>query len=94
MPDQDTKSPHGLTNEKKIWMAEKVIQMSICELVPYKQNNRVHTAKSIAKLKDSVEAFGFVVPILIDKSGVIIAGHGRYEAAKALGENAGAIIRH
>lgn len=85
MPDQDTKPPHGRTNEKTIWMAEQVIQMSIWELVPYRQNNRVHSAKSIAKLKDSVEAFGFVVPILIDKSGVIIAGHGRYEAAKALG---------
>ena len=31
-----------------------------------------------------IEAFGFVVPILIDDDGVIIAGHGRYAAAKLL----------
>ncbi|CUH49220.1 Modification methylase DpnIIB [Ruegeria atlantica] len=45
----------------------------------------MHAAKSIDKLKASVAQFGFVTPILLDGSGTIIAGHGRYEAAKALG---------
>ncbi|MEM8572796.1 MAG: DNA methyltransferase [Pseudomonadota bacterium] len=72
-------------SDTPIWMAEKVVQTPIDKLKPYGNNNRIHTAKSIAKLKESVSKFGFVTPILIDRDGVIIAGHGRYEAAKALG---------
>jgi DNA modification methylase len=68
-----------------IWMADKVIQKPINELRPYGRNNRIHTAKSIAKLKASIAQFGFVVPILADAGGTIIAGHGRWEAAKASG---------
>ena len=37
--------------------------------------------KQIRQIADSIAAFGFVVPILIDEDGVIIAGHGRYAAA-------------
>ncbi|TMV08095.1 DNA methylase N-4 [Ruegeria sediminis] len=66
-------------------MAEKVIQTSVAKLKPYANNNRIHTAKTVDKLKASVERFGFVTPILVDGDGVIIAGHGRFEAAKALG---------
>ncbi|KUJ77026.1 DNA methylase N-4 [Ruegeria marisrubri] len=68
-------------------MAEKVLQTSIADLKPYANNNRVHTAKNIERLKASVARFGFVTPILVDGEGVIIAGHGRFEAAKALGLN-------
>ncbi|WP_260022784.1 site-specific DNA-methyltransferase [Ruegeria conchae] len=68
-----------------IWMAEKVVQSLISQIKPYANNNRVHAAKNIDKLKASVAQFGFVTPILLDGSGTIIAGHGRYEAAKALG---------
>ena len=85
MPDENKRAPNGRTNEKQIWMADKVTQRPLTTLQPYKRNNRVHNAASIAKLKASVATFGFVVPILIDKDHVIIAGHGRYEAARLLG---------
>src|SRR5271169_2527 len=39
----------------------------------------------IRKLADSIETFGFNAPILIDKRSRIVAGHGRYEAAKLVG---------
>ncbi len=68
-----------------IWMADKVIQTPVGDLKPYKNNNRVHREKNITKLKASVKQFGFVTPILVDGDGVIIAGHGRYQAAKSLG---------
>ncbi|MEM9438197.1 MAG: DNA methyltransferase [Pseudomonadota bacterium] len=77
-------SPDAKVSDKPIWMAEKVVQTPIDKLKPYGNNNRIHTVKSIAKLKASVSQFGFVTPVLIDRDGVIIAGHGRYEAAKAL----------
>jgi DNA modification methylase len=66
-------------------MADKVTHRALSTLKPYKRNNRNHNAASIKRLAASVETFGFVVPILIEPSGVIIAGHGRYEAAKLLG---------
>ncbi|MEH6835444.1 site-specific DNA-methyltransferase [Falsihalocynthiibacter arcticus] len=66
-------------------MADKVVQTPITDLQPYSNNNRIHTAKNVDKLKQSVAQFGFVMPILVDHGGTIIAGHGRFEAAKALG---------
>jgi DNA modification methylase len=48
------------------------------------RNARTHSRKQIRQIADSIAAFGFVVPILIDGDGVIIAGHGRYAAAKLL----------
>ncbi|RYH06262.1 DNA methyltransferase [Tropicimonas sp. IMCC6043] len=66
-------------------MTDKVTQTRVTDLKPYANNNRIHTATNIGKLKASVAKFGFVAPILVDSDGVIIAGHGRLEAAKALG---------
>ena len=77
--------PAAPATTKPIWMADKVTQTPVSALKPYANNNRIHTAKNIGKLKASVAQFGFVTPILVDSDGVIIAGHGRYEAAKSLG---------
>ncbi|SFL56826.1 site-specific DNA-methyltransferase [Shimia aestuarii] len=77
--------PDASASHKPIWMADKVVQTPVTDLKPYGNNNRVHSAKNIGKLKASVAQFGFVMPILLDGNNVIIAGHGRYEAAKALG---------
>jgi DNA modification methylase len=54
-------------------------------LEPYNNNARVHSARQIEKLMASIKNFGFLVPVLLDKKGGIIAGHGRVEAAKKLG---------
>jgi DNA modification methylase len=51
---------------------------------PNARNARTHSKKQIRQIVDSITAFGFLVPILIDDSGVIIAGHGRYAAAGLL----------
>ncbi len=58
--------------------------IAIDKLTPNGRNARTHSRKQIRQIADSIEAFGFVVPILIDDDGVIIAGHGRYAAAKLL----------
>ncbi|WP_241481065.1 site-specific DNA-methyltransferase [Ruegeria sp. ANG-S4] len=84
MPTKKTQSD-AMASKTPIWMADKVVQSQINQIKPYANNNRVHAAKNIDKLKASVAKFGFVTPILLDGSGTIIAGHGRYEAAKALG---------
>src|SRR5215467_12879430 len=58
--------------------------IAIDKLTPNGRNARTHSRKQIGQITDSIKAFGFVVPLLIDDDGVIIAGHGRYAAAKLL----------
>ena len=59
--------------------------ISIDKLIPYINNARTHSPEQITKLRSSLREFGFVNPVLIDRNYNIIAGHGRYEAAKAEG---------
>ena len=59
--------------------------IAVDALKPNARNARTHSKKQIRQIADSISAFGFVVPILIDESCVIVAGHGRYAAAKLLG---------
>lgn len=54
-------------------------------IVPYDGNARLHSEAQIAEIAASIKAFGFNNPILVDAEGVIVAGHGRYAAAKSLG---------
>lgn len=49
------------------------------------RNPRTHSPKQIRQIADSIETFGFTNPVLIDRDGNIVAGHGRMEAAKLLG---------
>jgi hypothetical protein len=54
-------------------------------LTPDKRNARIHSARQVARIADSIAAFGFNVPILVDDKGGVLAGHGRLLAAKRLG---------
>jgi hypothetical protein len=58
---------------------------AVTSLRPHKRNARTHSKRQIRQIADSVKAFGFNNPVLIDASGLIVAGHGRFEAAKLLG---------
>jgi DNA modification methylase len=49
------------------------------------QNARKHTRAQVRAIARSIEAFGFNAPILTDRNRQIVAGHGRFEAAKLLG---------
>ena len=55
------------------------------QITGYARNAKLHPQSQIDALKKSMQNFGFNNPILIDKSGTIVAGHGRYEAARQLG---------
>ena len=48
-------------------------------------NPRENSEKQIAQIAESIRAFGFNVPVLIDEHNKIIAGHGRVRAGKRLG---------
>jgi DNA modification methylase len=55
------------------------------ELKPYDRNARTHSAAQVEVIARSIREFGFTNPILLDDAGCIIAGHGRLQAAQALG---------
>ena len=59
--------------------------VDIGELTPYKSNTKAHPVEQIDKLCRSIKEFGFNQPIVCDMDKVVIAGHGRLEAAKSLG---------
>lgn len=59
--------------------------MNINKITPYPNNAKLHDKKQVQAVANSIKEFGFNQPIVIDKNGVIIVGHGRYEAAKLLG---------
>ena len=62
----------------------KVKSVKLSEIFPYYDNPRDNT-NAVEPTKESIKRFGFVKPILVDKAGVIIAGHTRYVVAYQLG---------
>lgn len=49
------------------------------------RNARTHSEKQVEQLAAAIREFDFIVPIVIDRDGQILAGHGRLAAAKSLG---------
>ena len=49
------------------------------------RNARTHSPEQVAEIAASIKRFGFANPILLDRTGEIIAGHGRLAAAVQLG---------
>lgn len=74
----NTTDPYDLVQlPTELWDIDKV--------KPYAKNTKVHSASHIMKLKKSIEADGLFDALIVDMDGVIIAGHGRFEALVALG---------
>ena len=64
----------------------EIIYKNIKDLKPYLKNARKND-KAVKYVAKSIENFGFKVPVIIDKDGVIVCGHTRYKASKKLGYN-------
>jgi len=62
----------------------KIEMVDIKELIPYEDNPR-NNEKAVKYVKESIENFGFKVPIVVDHANVIVSGHTRLKAALQLG---------
>ena len=62
-----------------------VVYVALNLLSPDPRNPRRHSDRQIKQIARSIAAFGFVVPILVDGDNRIIAGVGRFLAARFLG---------
>lgn len=67
------------------WPADRVERWPIAKLVPYARNARTHSDAQIAQIAASIKEWGWTIPVLVDESGGLIAGHGRVLAARQLG---------
>lgn len=94
MADAIDATVFGLKIMTSLRFAPSVIeQWPIDRLLPYANNPRVHEANQVARIAASIAQFGWVVPVLIDDRGVVIAGHGRLLAARQLGLTEIPVIR-
>lgn len=61
-----------------------IIYKGLDEIEPYKNNPRSND-KAVEAVAESIDSFGFKVPLVVDKDGVIVTGHTRFKAAQMLG---------
>lgn len=63
------------------------LNIEIVDIDDIKESNynaRIHSEAQVEKIANSIDEFGFVNPIIIDDENEIIAGHGRFTAARFL----------
>ena len=64
--------------------ARDLVFVPLDHIKPNPRNARTHSKKQLRQIADSIQAVGFASPVLIDEDGILLAGHGRVEAAKLL----------
>lgn len=62
----------------------EIINVPIGDIRPYDKNPR-RNDEAVEYVAESIDKFGFKVPIILDADNVIVAGHTRWKAAKRLG---------
>ena len=62
----------------------KITYKKVSDLIPYAKNPRKND-EAVHDVAESIRAFGFKVPCVIDKNGVVVTGHTRIKACKLLG---------
>lgn len=71
----------------------QIQKIPLSELIPDPANARKHADKNLKAITGSLKRFGQQKPIVIDKDGIIVAGNGTYEAAKAIGWTELAVVK-
>ena len=61
-----------------------ISEKKVKDLIPYENNPRLND-DAVEYVMQSIESFGFKVPLVIDKDNVIVCGHTRWKAAQRLG---------
>lgn len=70
----------------------KIELIDIDKIIPYNKNPR-YNEDAIQYVRQSIEDYGYLNPILINKDNIIISGHTRYEALKDLNKKQIEVIR-
>ena len=73
---------------------KEIIEVDVENLKSNPLNAREHSKKQIKQIGNCIRNLGFRNPIQVDENNVILAGHGRFEAAKWLNMKKVPVIRH
>jgi DNA modification methylase len=65
--------------------APMVTVRAVVDLKVNPRNARTHSPRQVEQIAASVREFGWITPIVVDEDGVVLAGHGRLQAARLLG---------
>lgn len=69
---------------RAVWLTERIEAVPVGRLREFEANPRLHSDEQVAQLARSIEAFGFLSPVVV-RGDVIAAGHARVRAARLLG---------
>ncbi len=59
--------------------------IDISNIQPHPENPRTHSKKQIRQIGESIKAFGFRMPVIVDQQTRLVCGHARLEACKLIG---------
>jgi hypothetical protein len=79
------KDKDPLNSQTKLASSSRVEWAAIKSLRPSPKNARTHSRKQIRQIAESIRKFGFLNPVVVDDENMILAGHGRFEAARLEG---------
>lgn len=65
-------------------LKDRLKKITISEIIPYKNNAKIHDKVQIEQLKKSIKENDYYQPIGVDKNNVIVIGHGRYYAMREM----------
>jgi len=71
----------------------RIEHVAVRQLKVDPRNPRLHSERQLKQIARSIESFGFNVPVLADREGNLLAGHGRVQAAQRLGLRELPVIR-
>lgn len=74
------------------WPAAEVVIRRLADLKPDPENARTHSQEQVAQIAGMMRSHGWTIPMLVDENDVIIAGHGRWQAARELGITEASVI--
>ena len=78
-------APRGKTLAEVFAAESREAPVALADLIPDAQNARLHTAKNIGMIADSLRAVGAARSIVIDEHNEVLAGNGLCEAAAEAG---------
>lgn len=62
----------------------KLVTLKLADIVPYEHNPRKNDG-AVNAVVESIRQCTYITPIVVDENHIILAGHTRYKALKALG---------
>jgi len=62
----------------------QIEEIAVKDITPYERNAKKHDERQVKNVMESIKAFGFAQPLVIDKDNVLIIRHCRLIAAKRL----------